>query len=65
MSTHFFLKPSPGAKVRDPVTKQHLAADGESVPRSSYWLRRVAEGVVVVVVQPAAAASEAVEKAGK
>lgn len=54
MQTHFNIKPSPGAKVRDPVTNQHLTdgdGGGEVKPRSSYWLRRVNEGVVVIVVQ--------------
>lgn len=52
--THFNIKPSPGAKVRDPVTNQHLTdgenGSGELKPRSSYWLRRVSEGVVLVVI---------------
>lgn len=54
MKEHFNIKPSPGAKVRDPVTNQHLTdgpeGKGELKPRSSYWLRRVKEGVVVIVV---------------
>lgn len=53
MKTHFKIKPSPGAKVRDPVTTQHLTdgedGNGELKPRSSYWIRRVKEGVVVIV----------------
>lgn len=62
----FYLKPSPGAKVRDPVTKEHLKADGESKPRDSYWLRRVADGVVSVVINPAAVTSKAADlKGGK
>lgn len=54
MTQTFFIKPASGAKVRDPVTKQHLRADGESKPRSNYWLRRVASGEVVEAAQHAA-----------
>lgn len=54
MTQTFFIKPASGAKVRDPVTKQHLSADGENKPRSNYWLRRIASGEVVKSVQPAA-----------
>lgn len=53
MADTFFIKPSLGAKVRDPVTKQHLHADGESKPRSNFWLRRIASGEAVSA-QPAA-----------
>lgn len=51
MTKTFFIKPADGAKVRDPVTKQHLRAEGESKPRSNYWLRRVASGEVTEAVQ--------------
>ncbi len=62
MSQTFFIKPSPGAKVRDPVTKQFLAEEGENKQRDSYWLRRVAAGEVIVVQQPAAEAPKAAAK---
>lgn len=42
-----FIRPAPGLKVRDPVTKQHLREDGEEKPRSTYWLRRLAKGEVI------------------
>jgi Protein of unknown function (DUF2635). len=45
----FFLKPAPGKSVRDPRSMKLLAAKGERKPRNSYWLRRVADGDVVVV----------------
>jgi len=63
MTETIFIKPAPGAKVRDPVTKQHLHAEGESKPRSNYWLRRLASGEVVKAVQPAA--SKAAQKTGE
>lgn len=44
-----FVKPAPGLKVRDPVTKQHLPESGTEVPEDSYWIRRIADGDVVVV----------------
>lgn len=54
MTQTIFIKPASDAKVRDPVTKQHLDAAGESKPRSNYWLRRIASGEVVEIAQPAA-----------
>lgn len=45
----FTLKPADGKSVRDPRTMKQLAAEGEQKPRSSYWLRRVACGDVVIV----------------
>jgi hypothetical protein len=42
-----FVKPAEGRKVRHPITKQHLDAEGAEVPESTYWLRRLAEGDVV------------------
>lgn len=50
-----FIKPASDANVRDPITKQHLKAEGENKPETNYWLRRIAAGEVVEVVQPAAA----------
>ncbi|ENU7298185.1 DUF2635 domain-containing protein, partial [Salmonella enterica] len=44
-----YIKPAPGRAVRDPVTQQLLAADGEQKPRTPFWLRRLADGDVVVV----------------
>lgn len=42
------VRPAPGLKVRDPITKRHLPDHGKEVPSSTYWLRRVADGDVVV-----------------
>lgn len=57
MTKTVFIKPaSADVKVRDPITKQHLKAEGESKPRSNYWIRRIAAGdVVEVTEQPAPA----------
>lgn len=64
----FYLKPAPGKLVRDPVTKQHLTdgenGNGERKPRDSFWLRRVAEGSVVII-NPAAVSKAAEKKGGK
>lgn len=38
----------PVRRVLDPQTKQPLAAEGERVPRNSYWLRRLFEGSVML-----------------
>lgn len=43
------IKPAPGRAVRDPRTMQLLSGSGERKPRSSYWLRRLADGDVVEV----------------
>lgn len=36
-----------GLKVRNPDTQKHLAADGESVIMTSYWLRRMKDKDIV------------------
>ena len=36
-----FLKPCDGCLVRDPLTRQPLAAKGELKPLNTYWLRRL------------------------
>ncbi len=49
--TQFLLKPSrPGLIVRDPKTMKPLDAEGELKPANSvYWLRRLADGDVLVI----------------
>ncbi|AGC43258.1 hypothetical protein MYSTI_01927 [Myxococcus stipitatus DSM 14675] len=42
-----FVKPKPGALVRDPVTRQPLPVEGREVPENSFWLRRLAVGDVL------------------
>ena len=58
MSQEFFVKPaSPDRKVRKPSQRrEYLAADGETVPRDAYWLRRLQDGDVVQAEPPKAAA---------
>lgn len=57
--TDLFIKPArDGLIVRDPQTRTPLAAAGESKPRTSYWLRRLAEGDVVET-KPASATKTA------
>ncbi|EHZ5883523.1 DUF2635 domain-containing protein [Salmonella enterica] len=66
-----YIKPAPGRAVRDPVTQQLLAADGEQKPRTPFWLRRLADGDVVVVTHgsgetpPGTAAEPAPKKTRK
>ena len=44
-----FVKPAPGLKVRDPVTRMHLPENGAEVPESQHWHRRLACGDVIRV----------------
>jgi hypothetical protein len=46
-----FVKPAPGLKVRDPDSKLHLPESGKEVHESTYWLRRLADGDVILVAQ--------------
>ena len=42
------VKPAPGVKVRDPVSKLLIPESGIEVPDTSiYWARRFADGDVV------------------
>lgn len=43
------VKPKPGLKVLWPEDRRELKAEGEDVPRTSYWLRRVKSGDVQIV----------------
>lgn len=45
----------PGAVIRDPNTKRPLPPEGADVPETSYWIRRLGDGVtgdVVLVDHP-------------
>lgn len=56
MSDRIFVKPAaPDLRVRDPDTGRHLPAEGAHVPRSQYWLRRLAAGDAVEAAPPAPA----------
>lgn len=48
-----FIKPgSKGLLVRDPISRQHLNAEGEEKEINDYWTRRIMCGDVVEVEQP-------------
>ncbi|PCJ55877.1 MAG: DUF2635 domain-containing protein [Planctomycetota bacterium] len=46
MKNTIHIKPCGSLKIRDPHTMLHLSAEGATVPRNSYWLRRLAAGEV-------------------
>ncbi len=46
------VMPAAGLVVRDPVNRKPLPPEGDRVPATTYWHRRIAEGDVTVV-QPA------------
>ena len=50
--TKVMLKPAAGKLVRDPVTRKHLAEEGELKPKNTYWRRRLRDGDVVEVSTP-------------
>lgn len=52
------VKPFPGRLVRDPLTKQPLPDAGAEVPRTTYWMRRLADGDVTEVQAPVKAGSK-------
>ncbi len=56
-----FVRPAPGARVRDPDTKAPIPADGAVVPDNGYWRRRLRVGDVVLVVETAHAPSKSKE----
>lgn len=59
IANQFFIKPKPGAKVRDPHTGIHLNDEGEIKPRTSFWMRRVNDGDVLEAETPKAKTSGA------
>lgn len=60
------LKPKVGLTIRKPDGSK-LAAEGERVPRTSFWLKRLADGDVLTVeeAQAAQADKEDVKPAAK
>lgn len=48
------LRPRTGVIVRDPDTRQPLDAKGERKAMTSYWRRRLRDGDVQLVTEPAA-----------
>ncbi len=51
------LKPKPGVKVRLPDGSGHLNEAGEVMLMSAYWRRRIKDGDVEIVTEPAAEAA--------
>lgn len=51
-----YLQPAKGLVIKKPDGSK-LAADGEKVPRTSFWLKRLADGDVSEV-KPAAKATK-------
>jgi len=45
VTENLYLKPAPGLVIKKPDGSK-LAADGEKVPRTSFWLKRLADGDV-------------------
>ncbi len=41
------VKPAEGRLVRDPETYEPIPAEGAKVPRTPYWIRRLADGDVI------------------
>lgn len=58
-----YLKPKEGLTIRKPDGSK-LAAEGERVPRTSFWLKRLADGDVLPV-EEAQADKEDVKPAAK
>lgn len=56
------IKPRENVQVRDPLTGRALKTRGEKKPRTSYWLRRLRDGDVILV-DPSTPATRA--KGGK
>lgn len=49
-----FVKPvNPETTVIDPATDLPISADGASVPKTKYWLRRIEDGTVQIVTPKA------------
>lgn len=44
-----FVQPVAGREVPDPQKGNFLPAEGRSVPRNQYWLRRIADNDVIVI----------------
>jgi hypothetical protein len=55
------LQPAPGLVIKKPDGSK-LAADGEKVPRTSFWLKRLADGDVNEVKPAAKATNKKAEK---
>jgi hypothetical protein len=56
------IKPAPGKVIVHPITRVRVPAEGETVTESAYWLRRIADGDVIVDVAPVPSARKAASK---
>lgn len=53
MTDHtLYVVPATGRLVRDPLTRDQLPSIGKRVPRTPYWLRRLADKDVLEVPDP-------------
>lgn len=48
-----YVRPAPGLQVRDPLSRQPLPDEGQLVEETSFWVRRLADGDVVLSTPPA------------
>lgn len=46
------VRPAPGLKVRDPISKVHIPEGGCDVPETSFWFRRLRSGDVLLCAAP-------------
>lgn len=51
MTDTLFIRPAEGRKVRDPITAEPLPDEGDHKPADSYWLRRLADGDVLLAAE--------------
>jgi hypothetical protein len=68
--TNAFLKPARDAAgapllVRDPVTMIPLAADGEWKMLAPYWIRRLRDSEVIIVLDEPVASAPPIEPAAE
>lgn len=44
-----YIRPAPGLTILDPATRKPLDIGGEPKPAETYWMRRLADGDVILV----------------
>ena len=59
------VKPAPGLLVRDPDSRQPLPPEGAAVASSTFWHRRLADGDVLLLEDPARAGRNPTKTATK
>lgn len=64
MREKIFLVPRMDLLVRDPETKECLPAEGMEVERSSFWIRRIKDGDVSIVIASAGKSRSKSKKEG-